>query len=158
MSGNRTPRPDNNRMDRFQSKQLQPGTYKLTALTGGDNGMATGMAVSDAITVNEATQRLAVTLKVQPGPSVLLRFLGQETQQPIEQPTASIRLTRADGFDGERGPHSLHLSLAEDRSFRFLHLAPGKYQLRLSATTHSYGYPSYSMQPRTLTVAEGQEN
>jgi hypothetical protein len=135
-----------NTKDRFRThSDLRPGVYLVTAFVGSSRDRMLGMAVSKPITLDGTEKTTLASISIQEGPATTLTILDRETGEPVAYPRPSIRLTRSDGLDAAPYPFKGSLNPADDGSFQIEHLAPGSYQLDVSAQTRSYGYPDYSL-------------
>ena len=135
-----------NGKDRFLTdSELRPGVYLVTAFVGLHRERMLGMAASDPITLDGSQKATPVTISVQQGPAVTLTILDRETGKPVAYPHPSVRLTGLDGLDVAPYPLKGSLNPADDGTYKIKHLAPGSYQLDVSARTRSYGYPDYAM-------------
>jgi len=150
--------PTRNGKDRFLTRsRLRPGVYRATAFVGARKEGMLGTAVSEPIRLDGSQETTPVTIALQDGPALTFTVLDAETGKPVDHPRPGIVLTRPDGLEVESNPLNPRLFPADDGKYRIEHLAPGSYQVEVSAHSYSYGYPDYQLaEPMAIQVEPGK--
>ncbi len=143
-----------NGKDRFLTGKLDAGLYRVTAFVGSRKEKMLGMATSEPIRLDGLLTTTPLTITVEDGPPVSFTVVDAETREPINYPRPGIRLTRSDGLDVEYNPLNGNLFPGEDGKFRIEDLAPGSYQVNVSAKSTAFGYSGYEL-PEPITINVG---
>ncbi len=138
--------------DRWRRDDLAPGTYRATGHLG--HHERTPVGVSEPVTLAAGREPTTLTLGLRPGPTVTLRLVDSESQQPV--PGARVNLVREDSTLPPSWDWTPTTS--DDRGeITIPHLPPGTYTLDASRPAPRPEDPEYAIaeKGRKLAVAVG---